>query len=689
VKSEKAGGLRAGDRKAARKLRNAALTVVACVLFAPHAYPQQPSPAPEPDLSNKSLEDLMNTEVTSVSKKEQKLSQVAAAIFVITQEDIRRSGATNIPDLLRMVPGLDVAQINANTWAISARGFNGEFSNDLLVMLDGRPVYTPTFSGVYWDTLDVPLEDIERIEVIRGPGGSTWGTNAVNGVINIITKKADDTRGGMVTAGGGNVDQGFGTAQYGDSLGAHTDYRVFAKYFNQDHLLNLTGQSGQDGWHALRGGFRSDSRIDSNDELSFEGDLYTGREGDIGNRFTSFASPGVESVFAEANVSGGYLQADWMHRYANGAGTSLQVSFDRYSRHNSLVETRQTLNIDFQNHIPWGERQDIVWGAGYRFSSDASTGTPAFSLDPANLNTQLFSAFVQDEIALIPSRLSLSGGMKLEHDYYNGFGVMPSVHAAWKLGGQQTVWAAVSRALRTPSSKDTGAENNVGGFVGPGGLPEVIRIEGNSNFMNEKLIAYEAGYRAELSQRVSLDIAAYYNSYDQLQTLEPQAPFLELTPSPPHLVLPSMYGNLMHGETHGVELSTNWKAASHWTLSPGYAIEQIHMHLYPTSRDTQSVAAAQGSTPRNWARLDSRLDFAHGLSWDASATFNDRLTAQGTPAYTRLDTQLSWHVRESVTLRVAGQNLANDHHLEFLNGPGIAASGLMKRSAYGQVEWRF
>jgi iron complex outermembrane recepter protein len=670
-----------------RLLRRIAAVMLFGLLFPWPACAQQISSAG--DLSNKSLEDLMSIEVTSVSKKEQKLSQVAAAIFVITQEDIRRSGATNIPDLLRMVPGLDVAQINSNLWAVSARGFNQEFSNKLLVMLDGRSVYLPTFSGVFWDVLDLPFEDIERIEVIRGPGGTTWGANAVNGVINIITKKAGETRGGMAVAGGGNIANELGTVQYGDRLGARTDFRVFAKYFNDGHLPSLTGQSGQDGWHVLRGGFRTDTHLSAKDELSFEGDLYTGRIGDNVGIFNSFASPGFENVLLESNLSGGYLQSNWTHRYSEGSETALQVSYDRFRRNDLLGEARQTFNIDFQNHIAWGERQDIVWGVGYRYSSSTSPGSLTIALEPPNLNTELFSAFVQDEIALIPGRLSLTVGTKLEHNYFTGFGVMPSARVAWQIRAKQTAWAAVSRALRTPSSLDTGSEANFGGFIPPSGPPVALRIVGNPDFQDERLVAYEAGYRAELPHHAAIDISAYYNNYDSLETAEPGAPFFEGAPAPPHLVIPLVYENLMRGEAHGVELSGSWKAAPHWTISPGYALEEIHMHLAAASQDTQSAPAAEGSTPRHWARVDSHLDLPHGLDWEASATFNSRLTAQGVPSYTRVDTQFNWHAREKLTFRIVGQNLSSDHHLEFVNGPGTGNSGLVKRSAYSQAEWRF
>jgi iron complex outermembrane receptor protein len=306
-----------------------ALAQIALVGFlALPAWPQQASA----DLTTKSLEDLMNVEVTSVSKDEQKLSRTASAIFVITAEDISRSGATNIPDLLRMVPGMNVAQINANTWAISVRGFNGEFSNKLLVLVDGGTVYTPTFGGVYWDVLDIPLDDIERIEVIRGPGGTIWGANAVNGVVNIITKKAADTRGALLVAGGGSLDQGFGTAQYGSSLGHDTNYRVYAKYFNQAELPGLAGQIGGDGWHLLSGGFRLDSALSPNDTLSIQGNLYRGDERSPTQILTSLTSSTLQNVDPTVNLSGDVFQLDWNHVFSARSQTNLQVSYDDYKR---------------------------------------------------------------------------------------------------------------------------------------------------------------------------------------------------------------------------------------------------------------------------------------------------------------------------------------------------------------------
>jgi iron complex outermembrane receptor protein len=303
----------------------------------------------------------MNLEVTSVSKTEEKLSRTAAAVFVIMPEDIRRSGATNIPDLLRMVPGMDVAQINANTWAISARGFNEEFSDKLLVMVDGRSVYTPTFAGVFWDSLDLPLGDIERIEVIRGPGGSIWGTNAVNGIINVITKSAENTQGGSAVAGGGNLDAGFGTVQYGGHAGNSTDYRVYAKYFNQSSLPDLMGTPGGDGWHVSRGGFRSDSKFSTKDSLTIEGDLYGGREG---QEVLAFGSNNATRRIG--SLGGGYLQTVWNHTYSAGSTSVLQISYDRNIHNVPFRDSRGTLNANFQYHFAWGSSQAIAVGGDYR-----------------------------------------------------------------------------------------------------------------------------------------------------------------------------------------------------------------------------------------------------------------------------------------------------------------------------------
>jgi iron complex outermembrane receptor protein len=365
------------------------------------------------DLSNTSIEDLMNIDVISVSRKEQKLSRIASAVFVITAEDIQRSGALNIPDALRMVPGMDVAQVNANTWAISARGLNQEFGNELLVLVDGRNVYSPMFGGVFWEVLDMPLEDIERIEVIRGPGGSTWGANAVNGVINVITKTAAKSAGAVVAAGAGNLDQGFATVQYGGSVGKNVDYRVFTKYFNQTSMADLNGPDGGDGWHILRGGFRLDSRISAKDTLVTHGDIYAGREVDPTLLLPSVTAPAAVKNFTPANLSGGHLGADWTHIYSTRSESTLSFTYDTFERLDLLGAELHTFYLDFQHHTALGSRHDFVWGLGHRYSMSESHGGLTVSLDPPDLNAHLFSSFVQDEITLVPTKLALTLGAKL------------------------------------------------------------------------------------------------------------------------------------------------------------------------------------------------------------------------------------------------------------------------------------
>jgi len=641
------------------------------------------------DLTKVTIEDLMNVKVTSVSQKDQKLSRVASAIFVITPEEIRRSGATNIPDLLRMVPGVDVAQINANTWAISARGLNAEFSNELLVMLDGRNVYTPTTGGTFWELVDVPLEDIERIEVIRGPGGSVWGANAVNGVINIITKKAGETKGAMLVAGGGNLDQGFGTAQYGGSVGKNFDYRIYSKYSNQDHMPGLSGQNGEDGWHLLRGGFRADSTLSAKDSLMLQGDIYTGAENNPTTFFPTITSPGLIDGDLGAALSGGFVQSVWNHKFSERSDTSLMVSFDTYERDDQLREGRETFTVDFRHHVAWGTRQDFVWGLGYRYSSSRSDGNLFVSLNPGGINTQYFSSFVQDEITLVPESIFLTVGTKLIHDNYTGFALLPSARVAYKLDPQDMLWAAVSRAVRTPAATDTSIRLNVAGFPGPGGVPDVVAVIGNPKFGNEGLIAYEFGYRKTIGERLSLDLAAYYNDYFNQETTEPTTPFFENSPAPPHVVLPSTFENLEHGEAHGLEVTADWKVTDRWSISPSYDFERIHMVVSALSQDPETAESDEGSDPHVHARIRSHFDLSQKWAWDTSVYFVDRILFEHVPSYTRLDTGLSWRWKKDVSLSIVGQNLLRDHHLEFIDSTGVSRSTLVKRSAYAKITWRF
>jgi iron complex outermembrane receptor protein len=647
------------------------------------APPTQASP--QGDLTQVSLENLMNMEVTSVSKKEQKLSEVAAAIFVITQEDIRDSGARSIPDVLRMAPGLDVAQIDASTWAISSRGFNLQFANKLLVLIDGRAVYTPLFGGVNWDTQDLPLEDIDRIEVIRGPGGTVWGANAVNGVINIISKKAGDTKGALVTGGGGTQVQHFGTLQYGGTVEKDTDYRVFLKYLNDDHSPDLDGEDASDGWHLLHAGFRADTKLSKKDGLTTEGDLYGGSEGSI--IVHSVLAP-VENINAQrlTPLSGGDLFARWDHVFSGRSDTTLQFYFDRYARDGPEArEHRSTFDFDFQHHIVLGTHQDLIWGAGYRHSSDQTEGTIDQAFVPANVSADLFNAFIQDEITLRRDRVALYVGSKIENSYFQGFDYEPSGRVAWTPGPRRTFWAAVSRASRTPTQRDVGIDAVLAALPGPA----AVTLLGNPKIQSEHVIAYEAGYRGQPVDRVSFDVTAFFNDYQSLESIENLPDFFDADSVPPVLVQPKSFSNKLYGTTEGLEGAIKWKPTRRWTLSPSYSFFEMHLHTRSSSLDTTSVGDAQGSSPGHQAQLRSHLEISKRFAWDTNAYFVGHLPAQFVPSYTRLDSQMTWRVSEKVALGVTGQNLLQDHHVEFNDQFQSVNSAEVKRSVYAKFTWQF
>jgi iron complex outermembrane recepter protein len=637
------------------------------------------------DLTAISLEDLMNIHVTSASKEDQKMSQVAAAVFVIGQEDIRRSGATNIPDLLRMVPGLEVAQINANTWAISARGFNSQFANKLLVLMDGRVVYTPLFAEVFWDTQDMPLEDIDRIEVIRGPGGTVWGSNAVNGVINIITKKAEDTLGALVTGGGGTFEQGFGTIQYGGTTKGGTAYRIFTKYFNRGHLPDLAGQDSPDSSHLLHGGFRVDSNFSKSDTVTLQGDLYAGGEG-ASIVHSVFSPPDNVIEFKRANLSGGNLLSRWSHSFSSRSDVTVQAYFDRYTRSGPQNrEVRNTFDFDFQHHVVLGSRHDLTWGAGYRHTADQTVGTIDQAFVPSNRTAQLFNLFVEDQITLKPDRLFLYVGTKFENNYFAGNDLEPSIRTTWTPNIHQTFWAAVSETNRAPSRRDINLRAVLAALPGPA---EVVLL-GNPNFRPESVVAYELGYRTQVTNRLSVDLATFFNKYHNLESIEPLPSFIEPNSSPPLLVLPETFANKIYGATGGIEVSVHWKVTDRWTLSPGYSFLKMHLHADPTSMDTLSLADAEGSNPGHQGQLRSHLQLPHGFDWDSNAYFVGRLPDQEVASYTRLDSQLTWQLSERMQVSIAGQNLLQSHHVEFNSELGVVNPSEVKRSAYVKMTWKF
>ena len=661
--------------------------IVGLVLLVCHAALGQET---QPDLTKVNLEDLMNIEVTSVSKKEQKLSRTASAVFVVTQDDIRRSGATNIPDLLRMVPGVDVAQINANKWAISVRGFNGQNSNKLLVLIDGRTVYSPMFSGVFWDAQDVPLDSIDRIEVIRGPGAAVWGANAVNGVINIITKKASNTQGGLLTVGGGTYDRGLGTARYGGKLSNNASYRVSADGFAVNHVPDTAGGNGNNDWEVAHGGFRVDANASDRDSITLQGDSEIGNAGETANSVVS-TSPLMYGIFPHNDrFSGWNLLSRWDHVASPHSETSLQVYFDRSTRGDSTYGIGlNTFDLDFQHHVGWGERHDFVWGLGYRVSSDDTLTTPRFSFAPEERTTQLFSSFVQDEISVLPDHLYLSLGTKLEHNEYTGFGLEPSARISWTPSNRNMFWTAVSQADRTPARTDTDLRFNSAVLPGPNGLPLLVSIFGNPKFKNEVLRATEAGYRTQITPRVALSSTVFFNNYRDLASVESGTPFLESGPSPSYLVIPNSFSNLAHGETHGLELFANWNLSNHWSLSPGYSFLTMHIHRDPSSDDLTTARVTQGSSPNHQAQLRSHVDLPRHWGWNASAYFVGRLPAQAVPSYTRLDSNFTWQPAKRFSITLAGENLLKDHHVEYMGPDLTVLPGMIKRSVYAKFIWQF
>ena len=488
----------AGERISQGKTGSTALRMVLCAVVVCCASSPASSQSPKPDLTETSLEALLNMEVTSASRKQQKIFTTASAIFVIRPEDIRRSGATNIPDLLRMVPGLEVAHIDANKWAISARGFNGRFANKLLVLIDGRTIYSQLFSGVYWDVQDVMLEDIERIEVIRGPGGTVWGANAVNGVINILTRAAKETQGGLLSVGGGNHERGFANVRYGARAGSKGHYRVFAKYFNRGPFELPSGQDANDQWQLGRVGFRGDWQLTPQDSLTLDASFYGGRAGFAARLAVSFSPPFEEDHAGRTKLSGGYLLARWKRMVSKQSNLALQIYYDRADRHDfPLGEVRQTADFDFTHQAAWGQRHDLVWGLGYRLTTDRTHQHAFTAFLPASHKLSIWSGFVQDEIALFSKRLRLTLGSKFEHNGFTGFEVQPSLRALWSFNPHHAVWGAVSRAVRTPSRVDRDLRFILNIFPSPVGPPTVITIFGDPVFRSEHLLAYELGYRLQ------------------------------------------------------------------------------------------------------------------------------------------------------------------------------------------------
>jgi len=663
---------------------------IALALSLTAAIPGLAQPAPLRDLTQFSLEDLMNVQITSVSKKEQKLSKAGAAVYVITQEDIRRSGATNIPDLLRMVPGVHVAQINTHTWAISIRGFTDKYGDKVLVMIDGRSVYTPLTSGVNWDQQDVPLEDIERIEVIRGPGGTVWGANAVNGVINIITKSSRTTPGGLVRAALGSQEGVQGLVQYGGRIDAKGTYRFFGDYTNFGNAPAPTGQAVTDGWHKSHAGFRSDWELSPKDTVTVQGDLFQSREAQTIDTLLTNNLPSEAILDDQITVASGNVLGRWEHTLPNGSGTTLQVYYDHYDRtERGLGETRNTIDVDFQHQLTLGSRNTLVWGGGYRVTGDNLTPGYAVRYVPTQRRDNLFSAFVQDEIRLTPS-LWLTIGTKLEHNAYTGLEFEPSTQLVWNMTPHQTLWASASRAIRQPARADSDIRADVAIVPLDQGGVGVVELTGDPTRKAERLYDVEVGYRAQATPRLSLDLTTFLSYYHGLQTNEPGIPFFINGRAGPYLLLPTLFEDNARARNYGAEVFANWNVTPRWRISPGYSFLQMHVAGDPSTQDPDPGAIAR-ETPKHQFQIRSFLNLTRRLEWEAAIYQVGRLKDGGdgpTPSYTRLDSRLGWRLGESLELSIVGQNLLSPAHAEYHDAFTILHS-LAPRSVFAKVIWRF
>jgi iron complex outermembrane receptor protein len=618
---------RCEQRKVARGIAAVAISIsIFAVAHRSSAAPGDPGD----DLSTSSLkslsiEDLMNLQITSVSKRGEPVSDAAAAVYVITREEILNSGARSLPDILRLAPNLQVAQITSSSFAITARGFNGPAASKLLVLIDGRTVYTPYHSGVSWDVQDVLPEDIERIEVISGPGATLWGANAVNGVINIITRKASETQDGSLRLGGGNLEQR-GSVQYGGQAGSAVDYRAYVDSFHYGDDVTATGTNARDAWQKSQGGFRADW-MPAGDLVTLQGDLYRGsEEGQLPS--------------ADEAVSGHNLLTRWNHAFSESSSLQVQAYYD-YTRTmipNVGSDELNTYDLDVQHAFALGSRQSIVWGGGVRSEDD---NFPVFL--PPQRTLDYSNAFLQDTISLSRT-LNLIVGTKYEHDAYTRGEMLPDARLSWKVSDSNLLWAAVSQAVRAPSRIDRDLFEEVG---------SVVFLRGG-DFQDERLTAYELGYRSQLSAKSSLSISTFYNVYSELRSVQ-------YSPGP---ALPILFANGMSGDTDGFEVWGNYQMSEWWRMSAGGNWLHENLHFDPGSDNIGGIALA-GDDPSYQIALRSTMTFARDGLLYLDLRHIGALPSPASPSYTELNAHVGWTASRTVSLALTGSNLLHPHHLEF------------------------
>lgn len=632
------------------------------------------------------LEQLGNVEVTTATKAPERVWNTSAAIYVITNQQIRRSGVNTVPEALRLAPGVEVARIDSNKWSIGIRGFGSRLSRDVLVMIDGRTVYTTLLAGTYWEVQNLMLEDVDRIEVIRGPGGTIWGPNALNGVINIITKSTKDTHGTYASLGGGNVNEGQLNTRYGGGNGRTFDYRVYGFAFDRgpEHHIDKVEY---DSWRAIQGGFRTDFSANDHDSFTVQGDIYDEGAGETVTA-TTYAPPYSQIVQGTELLSGGNILARWQRVQGEGKDLQLQAFYDRTSRSEpNFADYRNTFDIDFLDRFRLPGRQQISWGFGARSSNGRNpTIVSGLYFTPESRTDVLYSGYFQDEIALVPARLSLQVGTKLLKTNYTGLRLQPNGRLLWTPTSKQTFWAAYTHALRTPS--DAERAFHLLGFTGSvvDGFPFFARFDPNPGFHSEEMNGYEAGYRQLFGNTFYFDLAAFFNHYNDLFSEDLiGAPFLETSPPPPHLLLPAAFGNDLRGTTRGIEIAPEWTPFKFWRLGASYSFLQMEVQKTPNSLDVELPSAIEGSSPRHQVTAQSGFDLGQSFSLDLFYRYVSALSGLMIKSYSTGDAQFAWRAKSHLRLSVVGRNLFQPYHFEYASDP--APNVAIKRSVYGQIAW--
>lgn len=682
-----------------RQWRRRALACVLGALLIGPTYADEIGDTAE--LVELSLTELLNMEITTLSRKAEDLADAPAAVFVISQMDIQRSGARTIPDLLRMVPGLQVAQIDGNKWAVTSRGANGRFANKLLVLMDGRTVYNPLLSGVYWDIQDTDLASIERIEVIRGPGATMWGANAVNGVVNVITKNALDTTGGDVHLLTSNRDSREGMLRFGGDLG-NGAIRFYAKGVDRDGNSDLAGLPTGDSFRMARLGTRADWSASGSQTFSFSAEAYDGESGET--RFFRSITPPYESIGDYDNdVKGGFVLLTWNRTLDAGSNIQLRSYVSREDRMGyAFTEKRDTIDVDLQHSFEVGDIYDLMWGVAYRESADDTTDSFEVQLDPASFTQRSFSGFIQGDISLFDDRMRLIAGSKFEHTNLSqrDLEIEPSVRFSFELSETNTLWASVSRAIRVPTRGET--SGTVVNAVLPPGQPElplpipiVAALSGNRDFVSEEILAYEFGFRHRMDD-LFVDVALFLNDYDRLRSASQGIPTCEpggqLLPLDPACVLGSTHVqtlfNLENGtsaETAGVELWVSKHLSDWWHLQAAYTFIDT---LGDGSTNTLQLQFEEDS-PRHQLSVRSSMDLPRDVYLDLWLRHVDELELQQIDDYTALDVRLAWTASPSFELAAVGRNLIAGTHQEFVSELGDLAPVAIEAEGYVELRWSF